>query len=375
MKGSAESRDCVRADVQFSNEIIMYRTILPTFLTKFQGLFKTIDANLWCPRVYYSETGTFPQLSSHKLETILAIEDLSVQDYKLAATRNDLSEAEILLMTKVIAQWHACSYALKIKQGTIFNKLVQDIKPLPFKRNDGPSMYQVMYTVAMERLFAYLDSAPHELDTEQLKLEMDLFRNKYYEQPLNLLEKFLEQDPTFSVITHGDFIRNNVMFKYDLTTNEPTSLRMFDFQQVRYGSPCLDLSFYLYLNIHPNLWKEGVFDKAIDYYHKNLLSFIAELLNCDVTDSQLTTYNYDNFKIHFNKFAFYGGMVALQFLPWMTCPLQECEKLSSLWYNNLNSPEFRKVALSLSGSETYTRLAEIVRFASKNGHLRILFED
>lgn len=375
MKGSAESRDLVRADIQFPNEIFIYKRVIPTYLTKFRDRLKTINPNLWCARTYFAETGSYPKLSDNKLETVLAVEDLSVLGYKMAPSRCDLSEDEIFLMTKALSQWHACTYALRIQQDPVLDELSQGIIPFGFIREGRVSLYDILYEIALERLFVYLDRSPHELDSEQFKQDMEVLRKKYLKQPLKLMERFRKQDPIFSVILHGDYNRNNVMFKYDKNTSKPTDLRMFDFQELRYGSPCLDIGFYLYMNIHPKFWSTGIFHKVEKLYHETLITSLAELLDCKTNDLRLQPYNFDSFKKHFDQFAFYGGMVALHFLPWMTCPLDECEKMSELWYNDMYSSEFKSLAMVCGGSETDKRLAEVVRMASKEGHLKMLYEE
>lgn len=375
MKGSAESRDLVRADIQFPNEILIYKKVIPTYLSKFKDHFKSIDPKLWCARAYFAETGEFPKLSDQKIETILAVEDLSVFGYQMAPSRVDLSEPEVMLMTKALAQWHSCTYALRIQQDPILDELISDIIPLKFVREESVSLYDILYKIALERLFVYLDKAPHELDSPKLKEDMDVLRKKYLNQPLKLMERFRQQHPTFSVILHGDYNRNNVMFKYDQKTMNPIDLRMFDFQELRYGSPCLDICFYLYMNTRPEQWKTGIFDRVIKYYHETVIASTAELLNCSSSDSRLKPYNFNDFKKHFDQFAFYGGMVALHFLPWMTCPIEECDTLSKLWYADMYSTEFKDLAMICGGLETDKRLAEVVRMASNQGHLEMLRED
>lgn len=51
-----------------------------------------------------------------------------------------------------------------------------------------------------------------------------------------------------AVLCHGDFCRNNVLFRYDEATGRPVDVIMIDPAQARYASPVIDLSFFLYMN-------------------------------------------------------------------------------------------------------------------------------
>lgn len=51
-----------------------------------------------------------------------------------------------------------------------------------------------------------------------------------------------------AVLCHGDFCRNNLLFRYDAATGRPVAAVMLDPAQARYASPAVDLSFFLYMN-------------------------------------------------------------------------------------------------------------------------------
>lgn len=50
-----------------------------------------------------------------------------------------------------------------------------------------------------------------------------------------------------AVLCHGDYCRNNLLFRYD-ATGRPADVVMLDPAQARYASPAVDLSFFLYMN-------------------------------------------------------------------------------------------------------------------------------
>jgi hypothetical protein len=51
-----------------------------------------------------------------------------------------------------------------------------------------------------------------------------------------------------AVLCHGDFCRNNLLYRYDAATGRPVDVAVLDPAQARYASPAIDLSFLLYMN-------------------------------------------------------------------------------------------------------------------------------
>lgn len=313
MKPGSALRDLVLAEIQFTNEVYIYNTVITTFLNKFSKNFITIDKDLWCPRTYLAEVGKYPELSD-QVETLLVLENLAPRGYRLG-NRINLTVDELMLMTKAIAQYHACTYAMRILKDPELETLIAGIIPLGFERTDGRSLYDILYKIALKRLFEYLDNKPEELDSEKFQENILIFRKRYENSPLKLMERFRRIDETFSVILHGDYNRNNVLFKYDnVNGNEiPIDLRFIDFQEVRYGTPAMDLAFFMYMNMPPELLKTDLFERLLKNYHFHLIEALCELLHCQKEDDCLEIYSYDNFYNHFRYFAFYGAMVSVHF--------------------------------------------------------------
>lgn len=314
MKPASPMRDLVRADIQFMNEIYIYRNVIPCFLQTFKLKFKTIHKNLWCARIYLAEVGHYPQLSKEK-ETLLVLENLVPKGYRLANHRINLSTEELTLMTKAIAQYHACTYAMRVNKDPSLETLIQGIIPLGFEREDGKSLYDILYEIALDRIFEYLENNHEELDSEEFKRNVLIFKQRYAKTPLKLMERFRRIDQVFSLILHGDYNRNNVLFKYETKGEKeiPVNIKMIDFQEVRYGSPAIDLAFCFFMNIKPTLMKTDLLMTLLKNYHFYLIEAMCELLKCTEDDPKLEPYKWDNFYQHFKLFAFYGVMVSIHF--------------------------------------------------------------
>lgn len=370
MKADAASRDIIRAEGQFLNEIFIYKTCIPKFLEKYGSRLRSIDKDLWCARIYLAEAGKFADVSD-VVETILAIENLSPKDYKVGG-RSFLTKDELLFMAKAIGQYHAFTYALRIENDPLLEHLKKEINPLPFDRDDGKqSHYKVIYDVAVDRLFDYLDKTPSELDSEKFKTDIQLLKDRYGKDPIKLMDYLLRDDPIFSVILHGDYNRNNVLFRYDTVNGKqkPIDLRMIDFQELRYGTPAIDLSFYFYMNMEPSLFETDFFDQLYKCYHDNMYYALCELLNCDENDPRLIPYEFEKSYDHFSKFALYGAMVAVGFIPWMDCPEEECAEISKLWETDMFGKPLYNLQMVCGGEPVNRRITQVMRHASRQGFI------
>lgn len=57
-----------------------------------------------------------------------------------------------------------------------------------------------------------------------------------------------------AVLCHGDFCRNNLLYRYDEATGRPVDVVLLDPAQSRYASPAVDLSFFFYMNTTAADW-------------------------------------------------------------------------------------------------------------------------
>lgn len=113
--------------------------------------------------------------------------------------------------------------------------------------------------------------------------------------------------------------------------------------------------------------KRFTLDEGLNFYFKGSLSF-----NFFPDDPRLIPYNYENLHAHLKKFMFYGAMISINFLPWMLCTPDECQKLTHLWFTNMDSVEFTHITTTCGGKETNERLMEIIRMAHRLNHLDII---
>lgn len=85
-------------------------------------------------------------------------------------------------------------------------------------------------------------------------------------------------DGPLTVLCHGDFNRNNLLFRYDDGGGGggPADALALDLATVRYGSPALDLSFFLYLNTDRR-FRDEHWDGLMDAYCAALAAAVSDV--------------------------------------------------------------------------------------------------
>uniref|UniRef100_A0A2C9GW76 CHK kinase-like domain-containing protein n=1 Tax=Anopheles farauti TaxID=69004 RepID=A0A2C9GW76_9DIPT len=366
MKGSDEFRESSMAKTQFTNEIYIYTKVLPVFKELLEG--SGISAN-WCPKVYYGEAGHLPTYSD-QYETILVLEDISPMGYK-AGPRLDLEEDHLRMMARNIASFHACTYAMRIRKDPRLQKLIDGIIPLEFTCGENKfTSYDVLFKLGVDRLFQYLDAHSEELDTDDFKQDIKLFRQRYGVTPIELMQHLIRRDDVYSVILHGDYNRNNVLFQSD-ADGKPIALKMFDFQENRYATPVIDLTFFMYMSMTAEL-RDRHWDSLVREYQSTLMDSLVAILKTTKEDPLLAPYRYEPFMDHFKQHAVYGVIVTLHFLPWMMCPEEECEQLSYHFARDVHSKELAHWTRVCGGEEVDKRLVGVLRHASSKGYLDVV---
>ncbi|XP_037825088.1 uncharacterized protein LOC119613218 [Lucilia sericata] len=399
MRGDVAFRESSKSYIQFANEIYIYGTVLPYYEKFLKDLgVTTINVKDLVPPTFVAKFGYIEGLSSspQERECSLVMENLKPLGYQLGP-RLVLNRDHLLHMCKTIGQYHALSYALRALNPNQLDRLKAGIITLPFIKEDDPNdantnLYRVLYRHAFDRLFEFYERK-FESNTFDRKSSKDLklieclhkLKAKYFEEPTRLMEKIrtkveeTEEDKLFGAILHGDYNRNNVLFKYKPAKGgkeeekSVEDMKMIDFQEMRYGSPCLDLSFFMYFNTSEEeryeIW--GVLLKS---YHSTMFSTLSTILKASQKSKKeqeeiLHHYSFEKFQKHFSRFAFYGVMICTHFLPWMLCSEEECAGLSKTFETDLHGEEFRKLSLEAGGDEVNMKVLNAIRHACEMGYM------
>jgi hypothetical protein len=167
-------------------------------------------------------------------EAVIALENLQHSGYRLGP-RIDLDEAHLRIMIKCIAQFHSAYYAMKINKDPELDPLIKNLKQFMFTSPKGieHSVYNRMFKIGLERLYQSIAKYPEFKTDETLISTINKFKEKYGNNPDEMMQqRFLKIDDTFTVLLHGDYNRNNVLFQYDQDEGfeNPKAIKMIDFQ-------------------------------------------------------------------------------------------------------------------------------------------------
>lgn len=372
MKGDQEFREKTKAAVQCTNEIYMYKKVIPYFKEYLDKLsLSSCSAYQWVPRIYFADYGVFEGLSEFK-ETLLALENLTPQNYRMGPPL-DLDEDHLSLLITNIASYHAVNYALAINKDPMLNELATGLIPLSFLASDGSELesYTILFSCALQRFFTYVEKNEKSYAKEFFE-SIKKFKENSYKHPAAFMERFLKKDETFCVLLHGDYNRNNVLFQYDNPEDFGglKAVKMIDFQEARFASPVIDIAFFMYMSLPPST-RPLLWDKLLKLYHDTLIKCMTELLKCEANDARLEPYNFEHFLDHFGKHACYGLMVSYHFLPWLLCPTEECGKISELFETDMKSDAFREILQICGGDKVDERLVSNALHAFEKGYLNI----
>lgn len=388
MKGDENFRVSSRCYIQFANEVFIYSQVIPYYADVIaKAGIENIKPSNWIPRVYIAKYGIIEGLSdgvTKSPESVLVLEHLKEQGYRMGPVLY-LDKPHMLEMMKPLSEYHAMTYTLRIKNDEHLEKLIKTIIPLPFIET-GPTFsnfYDPVFKVALDRFFEFFERcktsliSPENSDDMRLEYNINKLHSKYGSNPTRLLE-FIRSindadDEKYAAILHGDFNRNNVMFRYEKGGENPKDCKMIDFQELRYGTPCIDLSFAMYLNMKPSI-RDEFWMELLMYYQTTLNNVITAVVKPVDEDTHLASeyYSFKNFYKHFTKYAFYGVMLCMHYLPWLVGTEEELKLLSKEFECNVHGESFYKISFSAGGDEANNRILNIVRHASKMGYMDII---
>jgi hypothetical protein len=342
-------RRYVDSDVLFHNEILMYTEVIPfveELLRKRQvDLLGEIFA-----KYYYAEIGAACVAG----RDIIVLEDMVPRGFTPSAERLVLDYEHCAVALRQLARYHALSYGMKKLETSRFHAMVKNIR----SQNNGqssPEDWDYFFKTTSYRGVKYLEDR-QEMD--QATLQRVKNRLEYAGQHVADL---MEPKEPLAVLCHGDFCRNNILFRYD--SGKPCDTVFCDFQMIRYASPAIDLSFFMYLNTSSELRNQH-WDDLFGEYHATLIRTLARILGCSV-EELLPDYGLDEFQKDFVAHGFYGYMICSYFLGHMSVEQEDQVDFTVMCHRSI-----RDVAheFSRQGGELVTQqLADILKhLASKD---------
>lgn len=294
-----EMYESCQFDTLFDNETTAYTEIIPT-LGK---------AHLY-PRYFHSHR--------RPLEAVMVLSDFSVDGWKMAPMVVNLPLEYCLLAAQELGRFHGECYALKEQKPDLFESIVGKFKESRFGADLSKMAWAETMKVGPKRALnaardsIFKDNIPEEY-LQKLAVAM--------EDPWNLQKQSVIPKEPLAVICHGDYLRNNIAFKFDDPTSpdKPTHVMMFDFQTLRYASPMIDFTAFIAISTGYDV-REKHFETIFKTYHDELVRTLCSIIKADPVDLA-RHYSYDSFLREFTRYYTYGFAIATSFLTILYEPL------------------------------------------------------
>jgi hypothetical protein len=272
----------------------------------------------------------------------------------------------ILVALEGLARFHALSYGTKKKDYRSFEeRVVAQIRD--GRRFVKKQVTSDAITEGYQRNVAHTAMMFFDKFNEKQREEGGLYTEKLervrrrVENGPELIRELLVPDEPLAVLCHGDFNRNNIMFRYD-SDNKPCDVKFIDFQTPFYASPAIDLSFFLFVNASPELWATR-WNDMFSVYHSTLLDALSEFLNCSQETLQ-PEFSQEAFECQFSKYLLYGFLLATSFI---VAHAEDPDKLKVYELCNAGIPTLEELsnimqeALKLVGAEVFDRVLPLTK--------------
>ncbi|XP_075168676.1 uncharacterized protein LOC142240820 [Haematobia irritans] len=253
-----EFYDAINFKALFTNELLAYKEVIPA-LEQFGNF------SLKTAKFFYGD------LKSNS--ALLITEDFTAYDWRLTKDKFNLSLDHTMLAIKYLANLHAAGFSLRAKDRQRFEELTGQLMESRYANDVVHPILLLKINCGKDRTLKACREYQKDIPEEFLQNFVELFK-ELNEYPRRLVRP---HEP-FVTLCHGDFLRNNVAYKYEEGEDgesHPLEIMMFDLQTLRVTSPMYDLTTFMGLSnfaeIRQNHFKEILktyCDQLKDSYEK-----------------------------------------------------------------------------------------------------------
>ncbi|XP_067634162.1 uncharacterized protein [Eurosta solidaginis] len=327
----------------FSNEILCYSTIMPA-LEKFAGRIINI------PRFYYGDLG--------KNYATVVLQDFAVDNWRIATQKVNLSLGHALVAIKNLGAFHGLGFALRHENRAEFDRITKGLKESRYDIKEKVPTIEILIGAGMERVVIASKKYQPHIDVEFLQRFQQVAKNYvlFGRQMVKPVEPFV-------TLCHGDYLRNNIAFRYTEDNDEPNDSLMFDLQTMRLCSPMLDFATFLSLSCYTATRYEH-FDQIFEEYYSQLTTTFKENTKVVEFPDYLSR---ESFLSEYRRYLFFGLSTAAYFL----FQLAEPDQVSSEEFlTSEDDPEELRQDILTRGGEVVDRelshqMKELFDFAQK----------
>lgn len=265
-------------DKLFSNEILFYK--------------KIVDDSERFPRCFYASDD-----NENVDNTVIVMENIESIGYKICPSVYDIPFEFVISGVQEIGRFHGMSYREKSRDSKNFFNIVSEIKEIKYAPKSFCSKF---FNLIAKRPVKWLRKINYD---EKFCDKIEYYMNNAFE---NFILNLIKPVEPLAVICHGDFTRNNILFRRN---NGVLDSMLIDFAMMRYASPSIDLSTFLFYSVSKND-RTKRFNEIFTAYHEALLQYLNDekikILDC---------YTYDKFLCDYKCKVMFGYMIAICYLP------------------------------------------------------------
>lgn len=235
----------MNADVAFKNEKVSYEELIP-LLNEYlcEG-----DEPIKCPKYIYGDKYT------------VLLEDMTCSNFHNRPKLTNLDLPAVQSIIREIAKIHATSLVAQSKNESKFNASISKLKEVLYRT---PSSMEEKQKATIDTVLALIEEEIAEPELDKFKTKLKHLKETIWVRGVELVEK----KSSIRVINHSDIWINNIMFS-------EKEIVLLDWQNVRFASPALDLSYFLHISLEPKFRLEHYKD-ILNYYLENLRRIINE---------------------------------------------------------------------------------------------------
>nr|XP_018913890.1 PREDICTED: uncharacterized protein LOC109041856 isoform X2 [Bemisia tabaci]XP_018913891.1 PREDICTED: uncharacterized protein LOC109041856 isoform X2 [Bemisia tabaci] len=263
----------------FHNEVLFYTEILP-LLRKYDR--DNLLSASFCEFVYGQATN-----DQKSTEDVIILKHLGQKDFRLSEDRLYPDRKHVELVLDRIGKFHALSLLCQADDPRAFEDIASKVKNIVYTDECDKQFWATAFLRGVEAL---------EVEPEYQDRLTDLIG--HCKGGRDQMEKYSsDRSGPLTVIAHGDFTRNNMMFKYG-PDGAPIEVAFFDFGTIKYCSPAIDTSSFLFCNVSTEMRRDH-WEHFIRTYHDAVLQMMAkrphapsfETVNQDLRRSGISGYH------------------------------------------------------------------------------------
>lgn len=248
----------------------------------------------------------------------MVLSDFSTEGWRMAPMVVNLPLEYCLLAARELGRFHGECYGLKETKREQFETLVGKFKESRYGAPTDPIWMEIMKVGPRRALKATRESIfGSRVPEEYLAKLGSLLENPWSHQQL-----CVRPVEPLAVICHGDYLRNNIAFKFadEQYPDKPTHVMMFDFQTLRYASPMIDFTAFIANSTGYDV-REKHFETIFRAYHGELVATLAGIIGANPADLP-QHYSYESFLKEFARYYTFGFEIASSFLPILHEPME-----------------------------------------------------